>query len=46
MALGTALSPDRARSTLEPALTNSMIRLGVRDGPKPFDLVGSRRRWE
>lgn len=46
MAAGTALSPERARSTLEPALMNSTIVLGVRAGPRPFDLVGRRSRWE
>ena len=46
MAVGTALSPDSARRTLEPALTNSTRRFGVRAGPRPLALVGRRRRWE
>lgn len=46
IALGTVASPERPRRTLEPALTKSTIRLGVSAGPRPLDLVGSRRRWE
>lgn len=46
IALGTALSPDKARRTFDPALTKSTIKLGVSAGPRPLDLVGRRRRCE
>jgi hypothetical protein len=46
MEAGVELAPDKARRTLEPALTKSTMRLGWSAGPRPFDLVGRRRRWE
>jgi hypothetical protein len=41
---GVEPAPDKARRTLEPALTKSTTRLGWSAGPRPFDLVGRRRR--
>ncbi len=45
-ALGMPCSALNASKTFEPPLTKSTIKLGVKLGPKPFDLVGRRRRWE
>ena len=46
IALGTLCSEERARRMLEPLLMKSTRRLGVKAGPRPFDLVGRRMRCE